>query len=139
MLLTVHSQHFQLTPSTHRYVVENLQQPLERAWVKDGSQLHVSLRDLRGGDKQGIDKECRCVLALSGGPQLVITEISENMWKSIHLARKRLLRQVRQFRGRVETGSRHHRKHFLADVVNTELFVRYPRSEEVPQSRETGL
>lgn len=137
MILTVHSQHFRLTDSTRQYVADSLLHPLEAVWDKQGTELDVSLRDLRGGDKQGLDKECRCVARLAGGPTFVITEISENMWKSIHLARKRLLRRARQYREHRQDDGRHHRKHFLADVADTKLFRRYPRSEQVHGAQET--
>lgn len=140
MVVTVHSQHFTVTPSIRQFVVDNLQEPLERVWPRAGAdtQLDVELREVRGGNRQGPDKECRCILYMPRGPRFVITEVTEDMRKSIHQARKRLMRRVRQYVGHKVNGARHHRKHYLADMVSTELqTMRYPRSEDVRGARET--
>jgi ribosome-associated translation inhibitor RaiA len=107
---TIHSQHFVLTASLRAFVEENLREPLERIWEGRGTSLEIFLRDVRGGDKQGLDKECRCVFSLPRGPPFVITEVTEDMRTSIHQARKRLLRRVRQYIGQKVRGARHARR-----------------------------
>jgi len=118
MVVTVHSQHFLMTPSIKQFALENLQQPLEQIWRRGGTELDIHLRDLRGGDKQGLDKECRCVFYTPSGPKLVITEVTEDMRKSIHQVRRRLMRRVRQQVSHRLDENRRHRKHYFADMAN---------------------
>ncbi len=117
MLLSLHSQQFTLTPSIRDFVVENLQEPLEHIWSRAGGELDVHLRDLRGGDKQGVDKECRAVFYMPRGPQFVITEITEDMRTSIHQARKRLARRIRQYVEQRFLGARHTHGHRRVQVI----------------------
>lgn len=140
MIVTVRSQHYQLTPSLKQFALENLYEPLLRVWRRSGddARLTVELRDLRGGERQGFDKECRCLFTVPRGPRLVITEVTEDMRTSIHQARKRLLRRVRQHAQERRTTGRHDRKHFLAEVADGGLIgSRFARSEDVRGARET--
>lgn len=139
MVVTIHTQHFQLTPALRRFALENLQEPLERIWDKQGAHLDIHLRDLRG-TKGGVDKECRCILHTgAAGSKVVITEVTEDMRKSIHQARKRLMRRARQLSQRLD-GPRWPRKQYAAKAIQTGL-VRNPtrivRSEAVHGGRET--
>jgi ribosome-associated translation inhibitor RaiA len=140
MIVTVRSQHYQLTPSLKQYALENLSEPLQRIWhrTSDDARLTIELREVRGGERQGIDKECRCLFAVPHGPQLVITEVTDDMRTSIHQARKRLLRRVRQHAESRFTTERHDRKHFLARTAEGNLIgSRYAKSEDVRGARET--
>jgi ribosome-associated translation inhibitor RaiA len=140
MIVTVRSQHYQLTPSLKQFALENLYEPLLRIWRRtdDDARLTIELRELRGGDKQGLDKECRCLFAVPRGPKLVITEVTEDMRTSIHQARKRLLRRVRQQAEEKLTTERHDRKHYLAATADGGLIgSRYARGEDVRGARET--
>ncbi len=133
MRVTIHTQHYDLTPAIKRFVQENLVEPLEAIWAKDGALLEVYLRDLRGGDKAGIDQECRCTLTLPAGPKLVITEVTEEMRRSIHQSRRRLLRRVRSYVGHKRLGGRRPRKYFFARMEN-EASPRKPRHVPLPRA-----
>jgi ribosome-associated translation inhibitor RaiA len=131
MRVTVHAHQYELTPAIKRYVADNLQEPLEGIWQKDGSHLEVFLTDLRGA-KGGLDQECRCTFRITGGRQLVITEVTEDMRTSIHQCRRRLLRRVRAYVGRKLVGPRRPRKYFLAKLEN-ETEPRTPRHAPLPR------
>lgn len=135
MRATISGHQYALTPAIKRYALENLRDPLEVIWNKEGSLLEIHLSDLRG-PKAGLDKECRVILQMAAGPKLVITEVTEDMRASIHNARKRLLRRARKYSNQRMDVSRRHRKHYLADVTPKELVTRMPRSRDVPHSRE---
>jgi putative sigma-54 modulation protein len=136
MQVTIHTQHFDLTPGIRQFAIDNLREPLERIWDKEGTTLEVILRDLRG-TKGGLDKECRCILYFPAGPKLVITELTEDMRKSIHQCRKRLLRRTRQYITHKLQGNRYPRKYFAAQLNSGELVDRAHRSEEA-HGNETG-
>ena len=131
VLTTVHSQHFNMTPAIKQYALATLQEPLEQIWTKRGAQLDIELRDIRGGDKQGEDKQCRCIFYIPNGPKLVITEVTDDMRKSIHQARKRLMRRVRQYVTQKIEGPRRPQKYYLASVSSKELATKFPTSEEI--------
>ena len=135
MRATVSGHQYELTPTIKRFALENLRDPLERIWDKDGSQLEIHLNDLRGS-KGGVDKECRVVFRMAAGPRLVITEVTNDMRASIHQARKRLMRRARKYVEERQSFSRRHRKHYLADVTPKDLVKEMPRARDVPHARE---
>lgn len=96
MNVNIHGVHFDLTPGLRRFIMENLYEPLLKIWNSEATDLDVYLRDLHG-PKGGVDKECRCVLHVPMGPQIVITEITTDMRMSIHQAKKRLVRRARDY------------------------------------------
>jgi ribosome-associated translation inhibitor RaiA len=136
MLVKVHSQHFDLTPAIKQFALENLREPLEQIWMKEGASLNIELRDLRGGDKQGIDKECRCLFSIPNGPTLVITEVTEDMRKSIHQVRKRLMRRARQHIELKVQGPRKSRKFQVFEGADKGVAGRWPRSQDLLGGRE---
>lgn len=135
MVVTLNAQHFELTPAIRQFALANLQEPIESFWDKQGAQLEIHLRDLRG-TKGGIDKECRCILYVPGGRKVVITEVTEDMRKSIHQARKRLVYRMRQYVGQRIQGPRHPTKYYLADMADKELVGPLARSEDVHGASE---
>jgi len=118
MQVSIHAQHVALTPALQRYLESELVRPLRRIWDPESARLEVHLRDLRGGDKAGVDQECLCTLRMPDGPQLVITEVTEDMRRSIHEARRRLLRRVRAWVGQRNLSQRRPRKQFFARLEN---------------------
>jgi len=132
MRVQVHAHQYELTPAVKRFVAENLQEPLDAIWQKDGAHLEVFLSDLRG-TKGGVDQECRCTFRIPNGRQLVITEVTSDMRTSIHQCRKRLLRRVRAYVGRKVVGPRRPRKYFLARLEN-ETEPRAPRHAPLPKA-----
>ena len=138
MQVTIHAPNVARTPGIERYVEEQLVEPLRRIWDPESARLEVHLRDIRGGDKAGIDQECRCILRMPDGPQLVITEVSEEMRRSIHLARRRLLRRVRAWVGQRTLTRRRPRKQFFARLENATQPRRPSHAPEVAALRVEG-
>jgi len=139
MVVLVHSQHFQMTPAIRQFAIENLSEPLQQIWNrKEGAELDIELRDLRGGDKQGEDKQCRCIFRIPNGPQLVITEVTEDMRKSIHQVRKRLMRRARQYITQKIEGPRRPRKYYMAEMVDAHTSRRFPRSKQIHGGAEVS-
>lgn len=136
MDFTIHSQHFDVTPPLRRFAAENLHDPLAGIWGRGGAHLEVYLRDLRGA-KGGLDQECRCTFTMPNGPKLVITEVTEDMRKSIHQARKRLMRRTRAYLGHKIRGRRPD-KYGIPRDTDPSLLDRLPRSDEVRGARETA-
>lgn len=135
MQATISGHQFELTPAIKRFALENLRDSVEKIWDKNGSVLEIHLSDLRG-PKGGLDQECRAILQMPDGPKLVITEVTEDMRKSIHQARKRLLRRVRKHVSQRADLARRPRKQYIAKVVPKELITRLPKSGDVPNSHE---
>lgn len=96
MEVNIHGVHYELTPGIRDYALAHLRDPLKDMWNGRAAALDIYLNDLHG-PKGGLDKECRCVLHVPRGPSIVITEVTEDMRTSIHQARKRLLRRMRQY------------------------------------------
>ena len=133
MQVSIHAHQVALSPGLSRYLQEQLVEPLQRIWNPESARLEVHLSDLRGGDKAGIDQECRCTLRMPDGPQLVITEVSEEMRRSIHQARRRLLRRVRGWLSRRSLAQRRPRKQFLARMEHATA-PRHPRHAPLPDA-----
>src|SRR4051812_36006310 len=97
MTVTLHGVHYTLTPGIRRFAMEHLYEPIRRTWDREAASLDVFLADLHG-TKRGEDQACRCVLRVPHGPQIVITEQTDDMRTSIHQARKRLANRLRNYR-----------------------------------------
>lgn len=137
MQATISGHQFTLTPAIKKYALENLRDPIEKIWNKNGSVLEIHLSDLRG-PKGGIDQECRAILQMPDGPKLVITEVTDDIRTSIHQCRKRLLRRVRKHLSQRTDLGRRPRKQFLAKNAPNEMLTRYPKSQDVPNSHEAS-
>lgn len=84
-----------LTRGQKEMVREQLLLPLSRIAEDDAAQLEVHLCDTNG-PKGGLDKECRVTLHLKSLPSLHVSERSENLYKSIQLARDRMMRTAKR-------------------------------------------
>lgn len=137
MQVTISSQHLRLTTDLKQFALDHLYEPLRKIWRKEGALLEIHMRDLRG-PKGGLDKECRAVFYIPGGGKLVISELTEDIRKSIHQASKRLMRRARQYIGHKVRPPRRPHKYYLADLAEDRLFTgRYPKGKAVRSAQET--
>jgi putative sigma-54 modulation protein len=135
MTVTVHAVQFDMTPGLKKFVLETLYEPLKQIWKKDGTELEIHLKDLRG-TKGGLDKECRCILYMPNGPKIVITEITDEMRKSVHLCRKRLMRRARKYLEHKVEGPRRPTKLYSNDLAVKTLVRRAAKSNEIHSGNE---
>ena len=68
---------------------------LERFYDNEAAELDVQLCD-NNGPKGGEDKECRVTAFLPGSSPIHVTEVSDNLYKSVDLARDRLERLTKR-------------------------------------------
>jgi ribosome-associated translation inhibitor RaiA len=72
---------------------EQLLQPLDRLLPEPSSELDVMLRDVNGA-KGGLDQECAVTVHLPNAAPIHVQEVSDDMFKSVHLVADRLERAV---------------------------------------------
>src|SRR4051794_18454290 len=88
MKVVVHGVHLTLTPELKEYVQAQLADPLQRLFPMEAAELDVHLVD--GSARGGANQECRVTLHVPNSHALHVTELSEDMFKSIALVSDRL-------------------------------------------------
>jgi putative sigma-54 modulation protein len=104
--VTLRGVHLTLTEAMKAYVLDHLVVPLERFCDEEAATLDVQLCD-NNGPKGGQDKECRATAFLPGTAPLHVTEVTEDVYKSIDLARDRLERLAKREREKRRTPAGH--------------------------------
>jgi ribosome-associated translation inhibitor RaiA len=96
MKLILRGVHYRAGARMQRFVETQLREPLELFLPEPAAELSVILRD-KNGPKGGQDKECSVTVLIPGAPPLHLVELSDDMYKSVHLMRDRVERAVRKF------------------------------------------
>ena len=105
MRVIVKGRHMDLTPSLKAHAEEKLGQSLMRIFDRPAAKIEIELSDL--GHVTGRNSnECRVSVFIPHGRAINITEIDDNMYKAIDLARDRLIEQVKREQGRKRHVSR---------------------------------
>jgi ribosomal subunit interface protein len=95
MKLILKGVHYRVGDRMKGYVDEQLRQPLETYLPGPAAELDVILRD-NNGIKGGLDKEVSLTVHIPGLASLHLTEISDDMFKAVHLMSDRVERAVRK-------------------------------------------
>ena len=105
MRVIVQGRHMDLTPALTAHAEEKLGQSLMRIFDRPAAKIEIELSDL--GHVTGRNSnECRVSVFIPHGRAINITEIDDNMYKAIDLARDRLIEQVKREQGRKRHVSR---------------------------------
>ncbi len=109
MRVIVKGRHMDLTPSLKAHAEEKLGQSLMRIFDRPAAKIEIELSDL--GHVTGREShECRVSVFIPHGRAINITEIDDNMYKAIDLARDRLIEQVKRQQGRKNHLSRNRKE-----------------------------
>lgn len=90
MKVVIRGVHLELTSSLRRHVMAQLAEPLERFLPQEAAELAVYLLHVNGQNKGGIDKECRVTLHIPYTPPVHLSQLSEDIYKSVSLLKDRL-------------------------------------------------
>jgi ribosomal subunit interface protein len=93
MKLVLRGVHYRVGDRIRQLVEEQLLQPLDRLLPGPSSELDVMLRDVNGA-KGGVDMECAATVHIPSAASVHVAEVSEDMFKSVHLVADRLERAV---------------------------------------------
>lgn len=89
MKVNLRGVHLTLTDAIKQHVQTHLVDHIKRFYDSEAADLEIHLRD-SNGPKGGRDKECSVTVRFPHGPSIHITEVSEDIYKSIDLARDRV-------------------------------------------------
>ena len=95
MKVNVRGVHLALTEAIKLHVQKHLVEPIERFYDSEAAELDVHLRDTNG-PKGGRDKECSVTVRLPHGQTIHITEVSDDLFKSVDLARDRVEKSAKR-------------------------------------------
>ncbi len=95
MKVNVRGVHLELSDALKSHVQRHLVDPISRFYDDEAAELEIHLRDING-PKGGNDKECSVTFRIPRGQAMHVTEVSEDIYKSIDLARDRLEKSVRR-------------------------------------------
>ncbi|MFC1610738.1 ribosome hibernation-promoting factor, HPF/YfiA family [Myxococcota bacterium] len=105
MKLIVKARHMNLTPALKAHAELKLGDAIKKIFDKPAAKLEVELSEL-GRTKDGLDKECRVTVFMPRGKTIVISEVSDDMYKAIDLVRDRLMHQVKRQRAKKRVTAR---------------------------------
>jgi putative sigma-54 modulation protein len=108
--------HLTLTDNIRQHVQKHLVEPLERFYDSEVAELEIHLRD-NNGPKGGVDKECSVTIRLPRAQSLHVTEVSDDLFKSIDLARDRIERSAKRL---IERGQDKRRDQAPVDLSTIE-------------------
>ncbi|MBX5484678.1 MAG: ribosome-associated translation inhibitor RaiA [Myxococcaceae bacterium] len=89
MKVNVRGVHLELTDAIKQHVQTHLIRPIERFFDDEAAELEIHLRD-RNGPKGGADMECSVTVRLPHAATIHVTEVDDDLYKAIDLARDRL-------------------------------------------------
>jgi putative sigma-54 modulation protein len=99
MKVIVKARHMTLTPALKTHAEEKLGKAIMRVFDRPALKIEIELSDI-GNVREGGNMECRATVAMPRGKTINITEVSDDMYKSIDLCHDRLLLQVKRERER---------------------------------------
>lgn len=102
MKLIVKARHMTLTPALKEHVEQKLGAAITKIFDQPASTLEVELSEL-GHTTDGLDKECHVTVFMPKGKTINVSEITDDMYKSIDLVRDRLLLQVKRQQAKKRT------------------------------------
>lgn len=101
MKVNVRGVHVSLTDAIRQHVQRHLVEPIARFYDSEAAEMEIHLRD-NNGPKGGLDKECSVTVRMPFSHPLHVTEVSDDLYKSIDLARDRLERATKRLLERAE-------------------------------------
>jgi ribosomal subunit interface protein len=93
MRVLIHGKGFDITPGLKAYVGEHLEDHILRFYDDAAAQLDVQFID-NNGPKGGADKEVHLTFYMPGSRVLHVEERTEDPYRSLDLARARLVRRI---------------------------------------------
>ncbi len=95
MKVNVRGVHFTLTDAIKRHVAKHLVEPIEHFYDSEAAEIEIHLRDVNG-PKGGNDMECSVTVRVPNGASIHVTEVSDDIYKSVDLARDRVERATKR-------------------------------------------
>lgn len=95
MKVNVRGVHLALSDGLKQHVQKHLVEPIERFYDSEAAELEVHLRDTNG-PKGGRDKECSVTVRVPHGASIHVTEVSDDLYKSIDLVRDRVEKSAKR-------------------------------------------
>ena len=89
MKVNLRGVHLELTDAIKRHVQAHLVDPIERFFDDEAAELEIHLRD-RNGPKGGNDMECSVTVRVPRAASIHVTEVDDDLYKAIDLARDRI-------------------------------------------------
>jgi putative sigma-54 modulation protein len=99
MKVIVKARHMTLTPALRQHAEEKLGNALMHVFDRPALKIEIELSDI-GNVRTGMNMECRATVSMPRGKTVNITEVTDDMYKSIDLCHDRLLVQVKRERER---------------------------------------
>jgi putative sigma-54 modulation protein len=95
MKVIVKGVHLRVSRALKRHIEQHLVGPISGFYDNSAAELSVHLVDTNG-PKGGLDKEVRITVRIPGTKSLHVTETTDNIYKSIVLARERIERLAKR-------------------------------------------
>lgn len=95
MKVNLRGVHLELTDALKQHVQKHLIDPIEHFYDSEAAEIEIHLRD-SNGPKGGKDMECSVTVRVPRAASIHVTEVSEDIYKSIDLCRDRVERAAKR-------------------------------------------
>ena len=126
----------ELSPALENYVNEQIVEPLRRIYDREGPHLEIELSD-DNGTKGGLDKRCRITFEMPHTRTINVSQMSEDIYKSIDLAARRFQRLVNRYKGWKLRRTRYPTKYYVAELENQPAPDEYASPDEITQEEDS--
>lgn len=99
MKVNVRGVHLTLSDAIKQHVQKHLVDPIEHFYDSEAAEIEIHLRD-NNGPKGGVDKECSVTVRVPNSQSIHVTEVAEDIYKAIDLARDRVEKSAKRLVGR---------------------------------------
>lgn len=95
MKVNLRGVHLDLSEALKTHVQKHLVEPIEHFYDSEAAEIEIHLRD-SNGPKGGQDMECSVTVRVPHRQSIHVTEVSDDIYKSIDLARDRVERAAKR-------------------------------------------
>lgn len=95
MKVNLRGVHLELTDALKNHVQKHLVEPIEHFYDSEAAEIEIHLRDTNG-PKGGQDMECSVTVRVPRSQSIHVTEVSDDIYKSVDLARDRVERAAKR-------------------------------------------
>lgn len=126
----------ELSDALVRFCNRQIVEPLQRVYDRQGPRLEIELSD-DNGPKGGLDKRCRITFEMPHSKTINVTQMSDDIYRSVDLAAKRFLRLVHRNKTRTLRRPRYPTKYFAARMEHENQPGEVSTPDDITQEQDS--
>lgn len=126
----------ELSDALVRFCNKQIVEPLERIYDREGPSLEIELSD-DNGPKGGLDKRCRITFMMPNTKSITVSQMSDDIYRSIDLASRRFRRLVNRNKTKTLRRPRYPTKYFAARMEHENQPGETVSPEDITQEEDS--